>query len=159
MKIRPMVAADKPAVMEMLHHTPEFNSRDREVAEEVIDSYLKDPSGSGYYLLVAEDGSCVAGYVSYGPTPLTESTWDIYWLAVSSKDQRRGVGTALILAAEKAIKEGGGKLVIIETSSTPAYEKARQFYLGRGYEIIARIPDFYSPGDDKVIFYKKFDRA
>ena len=125
------------------------------VAEELIDSYLDDPSGSGYHILVAEVDSTVTGYICYGPTPLTEGTWDMYWLAVARQNQRQGIGSALMKSAEKEVMKAGGRLSIIETSSTPAYEKTRNFHLSHGYEIVARIPDFYAPGDDKLILQKR----
>jgi ribosomal protein S18 acetylase RimI-like enzyme len=125
------------------------------VAEEVIDSYLKNSLGSGYHILVAEVDSTVTGYICYGPTPLTEGTWDIYWEAVARERQDRGIGSALTESAEKEIVRAKGRLAIIETSSTPAYEKTRHFHLSHGYEIVARIPDFYAPGDDKLILQKQ----
>ncbi len=141
--------------MQILHNTPEFKPSEVVVAEERIDSYLRDPSGSGYSVLVALDGSAIAGYICYGPTPLTDGTWDLYWQAVARRKQGKGIGSALTKAAEKEIRKVKGRLAIIETSSTPAYEKTRRFHLGQGYEIIARIPDFYSPGDDKLILQKR----
>ncbi len=125
------------------------------VAEELIDSYLDDPSGSGYYILVAEADSTVEGYICYGPTPLTDATWDVYWMAVGREKQGQGIGSALLKSAEKEIREYQGRLVIIETSSTPLYEKTRRFHVGEGYEVICRIPDFYAPGDDKLIMQKR----
>jgi len=125
------------------------------VAEEVIDSYLRDPEGSGYYTLVAEVASSVVGYISYGPTPLTDGTWDLYWQAVDQEKRRQGIGSALMEAAEEEIRKAQGRLAIIETSSTPAYEKTRRFHIGHGYEVIGCIPDFYAPGDDKLILQKR----
>jgi ribosomal protein S18 acetylase RimI-like enzyme len=125
------------------------------VAEELIDCYLEDPSSSGYHILVAEVDSTVTGYICYGPAPLTEGTWDIYWVAVARENQRQGIGNALMKSAEKDIMRAEGRLSIIETSSTPAYEKTRHFHLRQGYEIVARIPDFYAPGDDKLILQKR----
>ncbi len=126
-----------------------------EVAEELIDSYLNDPVGSGYHILVAEVDSTVTGYICYGPTPMTEGTWDIYWEAVAPGKQGRGIGSALMKSAEKEIVRAKGSLAIVETSSTPLYEKTKNFYLGQGYEVICRIPDFYAPGDDKLILQKR----
>ena len=125
------------------------------VAEEIIDCYLDDPFGSGYQILVAEVDSTVTGYICYGSTPLTEGTWDLYWEAVAREKQGRGIGSALTESAEKEIVRAKGRLSIIETSSTPAYEKTRHFYLSQGYEVICRIPDFYAPGDDKLILQKR----
>ena len=125
------------------------------VAEELIDSHLDDPSGSGYHILVAEVDSTVEGYICYGPTPLTDGTWDIYWLAVSQQKQGQGIGGTLMKSAEEKIVKAKGRLSIIETSSTPAYEKTRNFHVSHGYEIVASIPDFYAPGDDRLILQKR----
>jgi ribosomal protein S18 acetylase RimI-like enzyme len=150
-----MSREDKPGLREILRDTPEFKFFEVEVAEELINSYLNDPSGSGYHILVAEVDSTVAGYICYGPTPLTEGTWDIYWMAVAREKQGQGIGSALMKSAEREIVRGKGRLAIIETSSTPAYEKTRRFHTSQGYETVARIPDFYTPGDDKLILQKR----
>ncbi len=154
-KTRPMVRADKPAIMQILRNIPEFKPAEVAVAEEVLDSYLRDPSGSGYYVLVAEAGPSIAGYVCYGPTPLTEGTWDMYWLAVAPQEQGQGVGSLLLSLAEQEIKKGQGRMIVIETSSKPEYEKTRRFHHSHGYDLACQIPDFYAPGDDKLILLKR----
>ena len=153
--IRPMLQKDKPALMKILQNTPEFKPSEVVVAEEVIDSYLHAPVSSGYYTLIAEVASSVVGYICYGPTPLTDGTWDLYWQAVAQEKRGQGIGSALMEAAEEEIRKAQGRLAIIETSSTPGYEKTIRFHLGNGYEEIARIPDFYAPGDDKLILQKR----
>jgi GNAT superfamily N-acetyltransferase len=150
-----MSGEDRPRITKILRDTPEFKPSEVAVAEELIDCYLDDPSGSGYHILVAEVDSTVEGYICYGPTPLTEGTWDIYWVAVSREKQGQGIGSALMRSAEKEILKAEGRLSIVETSSTPAYEKTRHFHLNHGYEVICRIPDFYAPGDDKLILQKR----
>jgi ribosomal protein S18 acetylase RimI-like enzyme len=149
-----MVAGEKTAIMRILRNTPEFRPSEVVVAEEVINSYLSHPRSSGYHILVAEDDSLVSGYICYGETPCTVGTWDIYWIAVAREKRGQGIGRVLSEKAETAIKKAGGRLAIIETSSTPLYENTRNFYLARGYETIACIPDFYLPGDDKLILRK-----
>ena len=153
--VRIMNHADKPSIIKILRSTPEFKPSEVAVAEEVIDDYLEDTVSSGYHILVAEVNSNVAGYICYGPTPMTEGTWDVYWEAVDQEWQGRGIGSALMKSAEKEIVRAEGRLTIIETSSIPAYEKTRHFHLSHGYEIICRIPDFYAPGDDKLILQKR----
>ena len=153
--IRPMNCADKPSIVKILGDTPEFKPSEVEVAEELIDSYIRDPVGSGYHILVAEVDSTVAGYICYGPTPLSEGTWDLYWEAVAQEERGQGIGSMLMESAEREIIRAKGRLAIIETSSTPAYEATRRFHIGHGYEIVARIPDFYASGDDKLILQKR----
>ena len=155
LRVRLMTEADKPAIMNILKQTPEFKPHEIPVAEEVIDAYLKNGGASGYNVLVAEGNPAVTGYICYGPTPCTEGTWDFYWEAVDRKLRGRGIGSALSRAAEAEVRKARGRLIMIETSSTPLYEKTRRFHLGRGYEIVARIADFYTTGDDKIIMAKK----
>jgi ribosomal protein S18 acetylase RimI-like enzyme len=150
-----MSAKDKRALLQILKNTPEFKPFEMVVAEELIDFYLADGVKSGYIIQIAEDDGELAGYICYGETPCTVGTWDIYWIAVAREKRGRGIGKALSEVAETAIKQARGRLAFIETSSTPLYENTRNFYLGRGYELIARIPDFYMPGDDKLILQKK----
>lgn len=150
-----MTDEDKPAVIQMLRNIPEFEPTEIDVAEEVINSYLGDSIRSGYHIFVAEVGSSIAGYICYGPTPLTEGTWDIYWLAVAPDKQSQGIGKALLNFADGNIKERKGRLALIETSSKPEYETTRLFYRAQGYEIACRIADFYAPGDDKLVFQKR----
>jgi GNAT superfamily N-acetyltransferase len=154
-KIRPMLKKDKPALMALLRRTPEFKPAEVVVAEEVIDSYLADPDGSGYNTLVAQDGPAITGYICYGPAPLTEGTWDVYWIAVSAGEQGKGTGGALLASAEAKIKEAKGRLIIIETSSQAGYQKTSRFYSKHGYQAACRLPDFYAPGDDKLILQKR----
>jgi GNAT superfamily N-acetyltransferase len=153
--IRLFTKKDKPVVMRILRSMPEFTPAEVTVAEEVIDSYLADASRSGYHILVAEVDSTVAGYICYGLAPLTEGTWDIYWIVVTPEKQGQGIGSALIAFAEGKIREVGGRLVLVETSSQPQYEETRRFYQHQGYELICRIFDFYAPGDDKLVLQKR----
>jgi ribosomal protein S18 acetylase RimI-like enzyme len=149
-----MSPEDKRALMQILGNTPEFKPFEVAVAEEVIDGYLNDPVVTGYNILIADDGGEVAGYVCYGQTPCTVGTWDIYWIAVDREKRGKGLGKLLSDAAELAIKKANGRMAVIETSSTPLYENTRRFYESRGYQIVARIEDFYTPGDDKLILKK-----
>jgi hypothetical protein len=45
-------------------------------------------------------------------------------------------------------------VILIETSSQPKYEKTRLFYTRLDYKEVARIPDFYRKGDDRITYVK-----
>ncbi len=98
--------------------------------------------------------SLPVGWICWGPTPCTLGTFDIYWIGVAPAWQGRGIGRALTNFAEQAITEHGGRLFVVETSSREAYIPTRRFYEALGYWEAGRLPDFYGPGDDKVIFLK-----
>lgn len=155
--IRPMAGEDKAAIVKILDATREFTASEVKVALELIDLYLENDISSDYHILIAETDNNPAGYTCFGPTPLTEGTWDIYWMAVDPEKQHRGIGRGLMREAEVSISKAQGRLILIETSSKPDYVRTRKFYESCGYKIIARIPDFYSPGDDKVVFQKRLD--
>ena len=85
--IRPLTVKEKSAVMRILQTTPEFLAPEVIIAEELIDAFLEDTETSGYYFYIAEHDGEIAGYVCYGNTPLTEATWDLYWIAVANNKQ------------------------------------------------------------------------
>ncbi len=154
-----LTKAHKPAVMDILRVTSEFKPMEVDTAEELMDYYLKDGLSSGYHHLVAITNSEVTGYICYGPTPLTESTWDVYWMAVTPEKKGKGIGTALLASAEKEMQKQKGRIILIETSDIASYEPTRKFYDHMGYEVISRIPDFYATGDGLVVFHKRLDRV
>jgi ribosomal protein S18 acetylase RimI-like enzyme len=139
----------------MLSATGVFRNEEIKVALEVIDSYFILPEEDYTALGAFTLGGVLLGYVCYGPTPCTVGTWDLYWIAVSPDAQSTGVGTKLLQEVERRFALRDARLVIIETSSLPHYEATRRFYERRGYEVVARVPDFYAPGDDRLIFAKR----
>ena len=153
--LRVMQPEDKHAVMVILDSIPEFKPVEVMIAEEVIDSFLNLGSASGYRVWVAVEGTDkIIGYICFGQAPLTEGTWDIYWIAVVVTWRGRGVGRALLRHAEEEIRGEGGRMVLIETSSTLGYQQARMFYGRMGYLPVSVITDFYAPGDSKLTLQK-----
>ena len=41
---------------------------------------------------------------------------------------------------------------VAETASKSSYDKTRAFYIAYGCREVARVPDFYALGDDKVVY-------
>jgi ribosomal protein S18 acetylase RimI-like enzyme len=157
--IRPLVAADRSGVFRILENAGNFTPAEVGIALELIDEWLELGEHSGYltYVLEARDPekSEVLGYVCFGPTPLTESTFDVYWIAVDKSKHRGGVGKRLLKFSEEEVVRRGGKMLLIETSSQETYGGTIQFYERTGYELVGKIPEYYKPGDDKLIFAKR----
>jgi len=150
-----MTREDRLTVLDIIHSTEMFTPDEIAVACELIDITLDQPEQRDYCLVVAEDeAGRVVGYMSYGPTPLTEGAYDLYWMAVASGEQGRGFGRKLVSWLEKTVREASGRMILIETSSQPKYEKTRRFYTGLDYEEVSRIPDFYRKGDDRITYVK-----
>jgi len=157
--IRPMEPPDKAPVVELIRATGFFTPDEIAVAEELMDVYLEEPDQKDYEVVVIEnDRKATVGYMTWGPTPLTEGTYDIYWMAVSPSEQGKGWGKTLLRWAEDEVRRRDGRLILIETSSQPKYLRTRQFYIDLEYNEVARVPDFYRAGDDRVIYAKHFRR-
>jgi ribosomal protein S18 acetylase RimI-like enzyme len=125
------------------------------------DAYLRQGEASGYVFLVYKNGfgevsdRCrLLGYACFGPHPLAEGIFDLYWIAVDPQAREQGVGGALLSRVEEEVRVQGGRMVLVETSGTPAYTPARRFYESCGYRYEAVIHDFYAPGDDLIVFAK-----
>jgi GNAT superfamily N-acetyltransferase len=68
--------------------------------------------------------------------------------------QAGGRGTALLRHVERVLAERGERLLLVETSGLPEFERTRAFYLKNGYDEEARIREFWKAGDDKFVFRK-----
>jgi ribosomal protein S18 acetylase RimI-like enzyme len=131
-----------------------FRDEEVEVALEVVDGAFTTPD---YALLgVFSDSDELIGYAAYGPTPDTDGTFDLYWIAVDRAAQGSGAGSFLLGAVEQQIENVGARLLVLETSSRSDYAATRGFYERRGFVEAARVGAFYAPGDDRVIFTKRF---
>lgn len=101
-----------------------------------------------------DENDAVRGYYCVGHTPMTESTYDLYWIAVDPRVHGKGIGKQLLHHCEEYVRQQGGKLIIAETSSMEKYNKTRLFYEHHHYTEASRINDYYSPGDGLVVYIK-----
>ncbi|MEX2495786.1 MAG: GNAT family N-acetyltransferase, partial [Woeseia sp.] len=99
------------------------------------------------------------GYACFGPIPLREAAYDLYWIAVAPGRQQQGLGRRLLLHAEERAAEQGAVEMYIDTSGRAQYVPTRRFYERAGYTTHEVLPDFYATGDDKVVYRKHLDRG
>ena len=149
---------DRASIESVLRATGAFSEEEVGVALELFDLSTsgRDPS---YRFLCAESGAAFAGYACYGEIPLTRGSFDLYWIAVDPRRGRIGAGRALVDRMLEEIAAEGGRKVFIETSSREPYAPARAFYARAGFRPIARYADFYSAGDDKLVFERSVARS
>jgi ribosomal protein S18 acetylase RimI-like enzyme len=156
MKIRPLFERDRATLLSILIKTRAFTSAEIDVAMELIDIVLKDQIHKDYQIdCMAEDQDLAIGYICYGPTPMTEGTFDLYWIAVDPDFQEKGAGSKLLDFLVQEVKVGGGRMILADTSTVPFYEKTRKFYVKNGFQEVARIPDYYYPGNDRITFHRR----
>jgi ribosomal protein S18 acetylase RimI-like enzyme len=159
-KIRPVAAADRARILEILMSTARFTRQEIGWAMELLDLSLDRPEKSEYATHVLEEpdsgpSRMVQGYVLFGPTPMTDGVFDLYWIAVDPKHQGQGFGQVLLRFVENEVRRQSGRMLLIETSSKRSYAPTIRFYQRAGYHEISRIKDFYRIEDDKVVFCKQ----
>lgn len=154
MNIRPARPEDRERIHEILVGVAIFTDDEVRIAAELVDDSFAHPN-KDYIVHVVEDQTGIQGYTCYGPTPLTDGVYDLYWIAVDPKHQGHGFGRVLLRFVENEIKRQRGRMLLIETSSKETYGATLRFYERSGYEEISRIKDFYRIEDDKIVFCKR----
>ena len=152
--IRHSEAQDREAILLFMRDTKFFHKGELDVAREVLDEAIAKGPKDHYQSFTLLEAGVPSGWICYGPTPCTVGTFDVYWIGVSSLCQGRGYGRSLLDYAEKLIRKRKGRQIIIETSGKSLYDSTRGFYLKTGYREAARVPHFYGPDDDRVIYSK-----
>jgi ribosomal protein S18 acetylase RimI-like enzyme len=156
-RIRRLEQRDRSRIEEMVVSSGNFNDVEIETALELVDEAIKKGDASGYIFAVLEYGksnSALRGFACYGPIPLTQGVYDLYWIVVDPAYQKKGNGRYLLEYVEREVKKQGGRMLLIETSSQESYVATIRFYERNGYQLAARIKDFYRIGDDKLVFSK-----
>jgi ribosomal protein S18 acetylase RimI-like enzyme len=150
--------ADPAAVRRITESSGLFSAAEVEVAVELVQARLFQGERSGYHFLFADAESPIGetiGYSCFGPIPCTQVSFDLYWIAVHNSYRSLGLGKLLLAESESTIRRMGGRRIYVETSSRSQYEPTHIFYNRMGYLQQGLIPDFYAPGDGKIIYVKE----
>ncbi|MEO5590720.1 MAG: GNAT family N-acetyltransferase [Gemmatimonadaceae bacterium] len=166
-----MSAKERMRVRDILVATGVFREQEIDVAIELFDEVFgtpiaidgtstvystKPPPSEDYFFIGAFTGNDeLVGFACYGPTPGTDRTFDLYWIAVHPSEQGSGSGTVLLNEVERRLRGLNARLIVVETSSRADYKNTRGFYFRRGYAEAARAKDFYAPADDRITFTKR----
>lgn len=76
-------------------------------------------------------------------------------IAVRPDLQGGGRGAAMVRAAEDDLRARGQRLLPVRTSGTPQYDRTRAFHRGLGFVEHAPVLDYWTDGDDLVLFSKR----
>jgi ribosomal protein S18 acetylase RimI-like enzyme len=125
-------------------------------AIELLEAVLDPPEGNTYEARVVVDAADVPlCYACFGQTPMTDATFDLYWLVTSAAERGRGLGRQLLVALEQELQKRSARNLRVETSSLEGQGGALRFYERAGYAVAGRIVDFYRPGDDLITLVKR----
>jgi GNAT superfamily N-acetyltransferase len=151
--IRPTTPDDTTALIALVDATGLFDPKSFEEFNEMLSEYFGGNSDGDRFWITDDDNGAVG--VAYCETErMTDGTWNLQLIAIRPDRQGQGRGAALLRSVEQALTERRGRMLLVETSGLPSFERTRTFYGKCGYEEEARIRDFYAADDDKVVFRK-----
>jgi GNAT superfamily N-acetyltransferase len=153
--IRPTLPADTPELLRMAEGTGVFSEADVVALREVLDAYHAEEEDYDHHCVTCVQEDVPIGFAYFAPASMTDRTWDLWWIVVNKHVQAKGVGGRLLRHVEETIRQEGGRLLVLDTSSLPSYELTRRFYLKHGYDEAAVVKDYYADGHGKVIYSKR----
>lgn len=156
--IRSIKPSDINDIEELLKKISNFNAEEFKVAMELVNIAANDSNQTDYNVYVYEEDGKINGYHCIGKRPLTDAVYDLYWIVTNPEKSGSGIGRKLLEHAENFVKERNGRWIIAETSSKEQYLSTQNFYFRNNYSIIGEIKDFYSVGDNLLIFGKFFNQ-
>lgn len=147
------IAPDDKTVLIAIAEAIGFQPKELEELSEMLADYFSGNSNSDRFWLTDDDNGPV-GVAYCEPERMTDRTWNLLLIAIRPDRQRQGRGATLLHYVERELTARGGRMLLVETSGLPEFDRARAFYAKCGYQQEARIRDFYATGDDKVVFRK-----
>jgi len=159
LQMRRLQPGDLQGILALGRRTGVFTSREIGVVKELVETELNNPKQRDYRSLVAEVDGRIVGFVCYGPVPMTDATYDLYWIFVHPSYQGQAIGSALLAQVEDAVNGAQGRMLLVDTSSTRPYLPARRFYKDHGYRMIAKVKDYYREGDSRLTYAKRFSQG
>ena len=145
--MRPVTPEDGPAVIDLVVAAGMFT---RDEAAFLGDALTAD--GTTCSVEDPDDGHGLASVLLYRPEEAADRAYDLTMIAVRPDLQGGGRGAALMRHAEQDLRNQGQRLLVVRTSGTAQYDGTRAFYRRLGYTEHAHVPDYWTDGDDLVLF-------
>ena len=151
--IRPATPEDSAAVINLVIAAEMFSADDAWLVEGMLADYFAANRDDGHVCVIDDEGGPL-GVAYYQPKPAADRVWDLTMIAVRPARQRQGRGAAILQRVEEDLRARGQRLLLVNTSGLPQYDRTRAFYNKCGYGKEARIRDYWATGDDLVVFRK-----
>jgi ribosomal protein S18 acetylase RimI-like enzyme len=147
--IRALTRDDMAAVRGVIDATGLFPG---ELLDDMTAGFFNGEAGDDFWLTLDEGGPLAVAYCAV--ERMTSGTWNLLLIAVHPDFQGQGRGAGLLRHIESTLAARSGRLLLVETSGLPDFERTRSFYRTCGYNTEACIRDFYQAGEDKIVFRK-----
>lgn len=152
--IRTVTADDASDVVDLAVAAELFAPEEAGIVRQMMADYFATKAADGHACLVDEHDGRLVAVAYYEPLPATDRTWELTMIGVNRDQHRHGLGTRLLQAVETDLRAREQRLLLVETSALPGFDRARAFYGACGYDEEARVRDYYQAGDDMVLFRK-----
>lgn len=153
--IRALTAADTQAVVDLVVAAGMFTTEEAPFIEQMLTGYEAAARDEGHLGVVDDGPDGLVAVAYYQPKGPADRVWDLTMIAVRPELQGGGRGTALLRHVEEDLRGRGQRLLLVDTSGTAQYDRARDFYGRCGYQQEARVRDYWEDGDDLVVFTKR----
>src|SRR5687768_9639760 len=113
MRIRSPLPSDREALTALIDppsNASPFRPDEVVCAIELLEAVLDPPEGNTYEALILvdeQDGPLC--YACFGHTPMTEATFDLYWMVTAAAARGQGHGRRLLQALEDQLRGRGAR--------------------------------------------------
>lgn len=144
-----------PAIVELVVAAGLFTREESALVADLYEAHFDGPDQGHGSVVGTSDDDRLTAVAYWRSREATDRVYDLTMIAVHPEGQRGGLGTALLDHVEATLRDEGQRLLLVETSSTSAFNGARAFYERRGYAEEARVRDYWAEGDDLVLFRQR----
>jgi ribosomal protein S18 acetylase RimI-like enzyme len=148
----PVPAADRQSVVSMARATRVFSDEEVVLLEEHFQAHVEGIEDHRYQFLGYYRNAELRGFICWGPTPLSTTMADVYWVCTAREAQRQGIATKLFAAAAEAAARGGRLSFVVWMSGRSALTPVHGFLEKLGFRLKATIADYYDKGDAMRVY-------
>jgi ribosomal protein S18 acetylase RimI-like enzyme len=94
----------------------------------------------------------LVGWTYFAADAFADGVWNVWWIGVHPTYFGTGAAAKILTHIENFVTALGCRVLVIETSDSTSTARARNFYVKSDYIQRGLIPDFYGPGEAKVVF-------
>lgn len=133
-----------------------WTPNEKQLVQQSVIASLNNPNHQYWY--IQHNGEIIAS-IGIKENKYGSGGWemDSDYLAVHQNFRRQGIASKLVQVMEQFVRANKGRYIHILTCDIESYQPALIFWQNQGYQEVARIPDYYVPGEGRIDYFKKLD--